>query len=199
MKPMAVWSFPSYSREAGKLSRKSQIVLLCEDKQQETFAYRFLLKMGWTRHQIRIRSAKPGEGSAEQYVRDRFPKELVQHRSTGVSRALMVMMDGDDRGISGRMAELDGACKKAKTSPRTPKEQVLVFIPTWCIETWLAYLDGKNVVEAKRDYPRLPRPRDCAPHVNTLVEMCQKNQLRQPAPASLAAACSEYRRWADSA
>ena len=174
-------------------------MLLCEDKQQETFAYRFLRKMGWTRHQIRIRPAKPGKGSAEQYVRNRFPKELVEHRRNSVAQALMVMMDGDKLGIRGRMAELDDACTIAKTRPRNSKEYVLVFIPTWRIETWLAYLSGATVDETKRDYPRLRRPRDCAPHVTTLVEMCQENRLRQPAPASLAAACREYRRWADSA
>ena len=176
-------------------------MLLCEDKQQSTFVYRFLIEMGWRKNQIRIRSAKPGKGSAEQFVRNRFPKELNEHRARpSVSRALMVMMDGDNRGISGRMAELADACTKAKTSPRTQKEQdVLVFIPTWRIETWLAYLESETVDETKRDYPRLPRPRDCARHVDTLVKMCRNKALRKPAPASLAAACDEYRRWPDSA
>ena len=72
-------------------------MLLCEDKQQSTFVYRFLIEMGWRKNQIRIRSAKPGKGSAEQYVRDQYPKELVEHRKASVSRALMVMMDGDNR------------------------------------------------------------------------------------------------------
>ena len=179
-------------------------MLLCEDKQQSTFVYRFLIKMGWRKDQIRIRSAKPGKGSAEQYVRDRYPKELVEHRNASVSQALMVMMDGDNRGISGRMAELDDACTKAETSPRTQKEpDVIVFIPTWSIETWLAYLDGETVDETKRDYPRLPRPRDCARHVDALVRMCcsrnRDRELWKPAPASLDAACRAYRRWTDSA
>ena len=154
---------------------------------------RFLLKMGWNSRQIRVRSAGPGEGSAEQYVRNRFPVELAEHRRSSVSRVLMVMLDGDQRGLKGRVAELDGACRKANTNVRGPNERVLVFVPTWRIETWLAYLDGQTVDERKRDYPRLARPRQCARHVDALVKMCQNNELRQPAPASLAAACSEYR------
>ena len=170
-------------------------MLLCEDQQQETFARRFLLKMGWSDYQIRVRSAPPGEGSAEHYVRSRFPVELAGHRSRHhrVSQALIVVLDGDQRGLKGRIAELEDACRKAKTNVRGPNERVLVFVPTWRIETWLAYLDGETVDETKRDYPRLARPRNCAPHVNALVEMCQSNQLRRPAPASLAAACGEYR------
>ena len=135
-----------------------------------------------------------GKGSAEQYVRNRFPKELAEHRRRSVSQVLIVMLDGDKRGIRGRMAELDDACKNVKMEHRGSKEQVIVLIPTWCIETWLAYLEGETVDETRRDYRRLKRSGDCRPHVNTLVEMCQKNQLRQPSPPSLAAACNEYRR-----
>jgi len=77
-----------------------------------------------------------------------------------------------------------------------PQDGVLVFIATWRIETWLAYLDGTTVAETKPDYPRLPRESDCAPHVDTLVEMCRRRQLRHPAPDSLVAACADYRCWA---
>ena len=73
-------------------------------------------------------------------ARDHYPKELVEHRNASVSQALMVMIDGDRDGIRGRMDELDDACTKAETSPRNSEDQVLVFIPTWRIETWLAYL-----------------------------------------------------------
>ena len=95
-------------------------MLLCEDKQQSTFVYRFLIEMGWRKDQIRIRSAKPGKGSAEQYVRDQYPKELVEHRNASVSQALMVMIDGDRDGIRGRMDELDDArARKPKRAPET--------------------------------------------------------------------------------
>ena len=124
-----MWSSPSYSREGGKLSRKSQILLLFEDKRQEVFAYRFLLKMGWIGRQIRIRSAKPGKGSAEQYVRNRFPKELAEHRRRSVSQVLIVMLDGDKRGIRGRMAELDDACKNVEMEPRARKSKFSYSYP----------------------------------------------------------------------
>ena len=62
------------------MSRNVRIVLLCEDVQHETFGRRFLKKMGWSNHQVRVLKAPGGRGSAEQFVRKRFPEELEEHR-----------------------------------------------------------------------------------------------------------------------
>ena len=105
------------------------------------------------------------------------------------------MLDGDNCGVAARIAELEKACRKAKVRAGHPEEGVLVVVPTWRIETWLAYLNGETVDESRRNYPHLLRPRDCGPHVTQLVDMCQRRQLREPAPDSLVAACTEYRRW----
>lgn len=177
------------------MNRNVQIVLLCEDKQQRTFARRLLETIGKDCRLFRVETAPKGEGSAEQFVRKRFPKEVANHRSRSVSQALMVMIDGDSRGVDRRISELDDECRRQDCPIRTPDEGVLVFVPTWNIETWFAYLDGETVDEAKPDYPRLPRPRDCRAHAATLGGMCRERRLRQPTPPSLIAACVEYRRW----
>lgn len=176
------------------MSRKVQIVLLCEDTQQEAFTRRFLTEMGWSTHRLRIEKAPAGAGSAVQFVRDRFPQELKAYRMKlgAVGQCLLVMVDGDRQGVESREAELDRACKAKGVSTRQPEERVAVFVPTWRIETWLAYLDGATVDEARSDYPRMGRPRDCQQQVEVLAAMCRKDQLRQPAPPSLIAACDEY-------
>ncbi|MFO1429574.1 MAG: hypothetical protein U1F76_05450 [Candidatus Competibacteraceae bacterium] len=177
------------------MSRKVQLVLLCEDHQHATFARRFLEKAGWSARRLRIELGPPGRGSAEQFVRERFPKELRAYRANRhrVAEALIVMVDGDNKGVGARIAELDGACQAAGLETRKPDERVAIFVPTWCIETWLAYLNGSNVDESKEDYPRLGRPGECREHVNQLHEMCRGSGLRQPSPPSLDAACEEYR------
>ena len=172
-------------------------MLLCEDKQHRVFVRRFLLKMGWKDRQVRIRMAGLGEGSAVQYVRNQFGKEFKEHLSRHVSQALMVMVDADRESVRERVAEFDSQCKKHGLSKRP--DSVLVFVPKWRIETWLKYLEGKTVDELKRDYPKLNHQRDCAPHVEELVKMCRKRELRKPAPDSLKAACIEWQRWAASA
>jgi hypothetical protein len=174
------------------VSRRVQLVLLCEDRQHEAFARRFLNAMGWETRALRVEKAPGGRGAGEQFVRERFPLELKAHRSRPVSQALVVLLDGDRQGSGVRQQRLDQACREAGVAERARDERVALFIPTWNIETWLAYLDGGKVDEGKSDYPRLERERDCQRHVAELVEMCRTGKLREPAPASLQAACDEY-------
>jgi hypothetical protein len=169
------------------------LVLLCEDKQHEVFARRFLNEMGWETRAMRVEKVPGGRGAGEQFVRKRFPVELKAHRSRPVSQALVVMIDGDAEGTAARLQQLSHACREARVAERTDHDRVAIFIPTWNIETWLAYLDGDEVMEGRPDYPRLSREGDCQRHVEALAQMCGDRELREPAPASLETACSEYR------
>lgn len=175
------------------MSQRVNVVILCEDKQHAAFARRFLKKMGWTKPP-RIPPLTGGRGSGEQSVRERFPVELKSYRSKrgAVGQALIVFLDGDNRGVTTRHTELDAACKASDVPVREAGERVAVFVPTWNIETWFAYLDGEEVDESKRDYPRLRRERECRRYVDALAEMCKRGTLQEPAPASLATACEEY-------
>ena len=105
------------------------------------------------------------------------------------------MLDGDSLGTVGRIAELDASCHRKEVPVRRPDEDVFVFVPTWRIESWFAYLDGKAICENERGYPRLRRESDCQRHVEALSEMYRHERLREPAPPSLSAACAEYARW----
>lgn len=177
------------------MGRNVQLVLVCEDRQHEAFARRFLNMAGWPVRRLRVEIAPPGRGSGEQFVREQFPKELAAYRANRhrVAQGLLVVMDGDDRGHRARLNELVRACEAARVEPRQSDDRVAIVVPTWNIEAWLAYLSGVDVDEGKRDYPRLQRPRDCQRHVKILYEMCQQRELRAPAPPSLEAACTEYR------
>ena len=176
------------------MKRNVQIVLLCEDTQHETFARRFLERMGWSTRRLRVERAPGGRGSAEQFIRVRFPKELEAYRRQQLAQALIVILDGDNQGVQRRQAQLHEACQLNQMEFSRHDEHVLVLVPTWNIETWITYLDGQTVDEARRNSPRLPRPRACQPHVETLATMCQARMLRPPAPPSLEAACTEYAR-----
>lgn len=176
--------------------RHVRAVVLCEDLQHEVFLRRFLKASGRGTRQLRIVKAPPGRGSAEQFVRETYARELAALRRPGATSLLIVMIDGDNRGVRTRQRELQAACESAGVQPREQSEHVLILVPTWRIETWLAYLAGETVDETDRNCPRLAREADCQSHVNTLVEMCRRGRLRTPAPASLSAACEEYARLA---
>ena len=154
------------------MSRSVRIVLLCEDRQHESFVTRFLREAGWERRNFRIVRAPSGKGSAEQYVRERFPAELQAVRAKrGEQAYLFVMVDGDAHGAAGRMESLVAICEQHRIIPPNDADQVLVCVPTWNIETWLAYLRGETVDETRSGYPRLDRPRDCGPLVKELAKM----------------------------
>ena len=70
----------------GAVSRRVQLVLLCEDKQQEAFARRFLKATGWETHAMRVEKAPVGRGAGEQFVRERFARELKAHRTRSARR-----------------------------------------------------------------------------------------------------------------
>jgi len=180
------------------MTRRVQLVLLCEDRQHETFVRQFLKKMGWEKSvgRIRVKIAPPGKGAAEQFVRNEYPIELKEHRRVRnrVATALIVVRDGDNQGLVYRVQELSKACELHGIEPRQDDEAVAIVIPTWNIETWIAYLTGETVDETKSDYPRLQRQRDCRPQVEALVEMCRHREFRQPLPQSLKTACEECRR-----
>ncbi|HEY3358892.1 MAG TPA: hypothetical protein VGQ83_36925 [Polyangia bacterium] len=72
---------------------------------------------------------------------------MRQRRSKNYQRhlGLLVHIDGDDRGVEKRKAELDSRLQTAMPRPlpvRAPDEPVAVFVPTWCSETWLMHLTG---------------------------------------------------------
>lgn len=177
------------------MSRNVRIVLLCEDQQHEAFARKFFKKAGWNLRDFRVVRAPTAKGAADSFVCQRFPDELQALRSKRGEKAyLVVILDGDAQGVDHRKASLNANCHDRDVEPPADSDQVLVAVPTWNIETWLAYLGGESVDETNRDYPRLDRPRDCRALVEQLVTMCNKNDLRSPHPLSLEDTCVQYRR-----
>ncbi|MBX9788740.1 MAG: hypothetical protein K2Y37_07470 [Pirellulales bacterium] len=169
------------------MSRNVQVVILCEDRQHEAFARRFLDRMGIGARLLRVSKSPQGRGSAEQFVGEQFAKELEYYRARShrVEQALVVKVDADRFDVAERVSRVEGH------STRRDGERVAIFVPARNIETWLSYLDGQSVDETN-SYPRLRRESDCRKHVDVLIGMCQRQQLRQPAPPSLEAACKEY-------
>lgn len=175
------------------MSRSVRIVLLCEDRQHETFVKRFLGKHGWSLRDFRVQKAPHGRGSAEQFVREQFPRELQAVRAKGQERVrLIVMIDGDDQGVAGRRASLDDACERHGIAAPGDADNVFICVPTWSIETWFAFLDGQDVDETTRGYQRLALVRDCDAHAERLVEICRGQRESPPLPPSLEDACDRY-------
>ncbi len=173
--------------------RRVMIVLLCEDSQHESFARRFLNSMGWNTRQMRVEKSPFARGSAEQWVRRRFPKEIQACRSrrAKASTMLVAMIDGDVKKPDERFRELAAECKQQNIPFRDNQESVAIAVPCRSIETWIRYLDGKLVNEDEV-YPKLEQASKCRDAVLRLTDLCRADGLAHDAPSALKMACDEY-------
>ncbi len=173
----------------------TEMIILCEDKQQEVFLRRYLIKNGINSRRIRVRAVPAGSGSGEQWVREEYPKEMREHRSraTRLHIGLVVMQDADQRSSNESSRELEEQLKASGQSPRSVAERVGLFFPRRNIETWIEFLNTGSPADEKKRYPKLTEESDCYTGVDKLAA---KNDyhLSSDVPASLRAACPEIRR-----
>ena len=173
--------------------RRAKLVLLCEDSQQEAFTRRFLEGMGWNTREIRVEKSPTARGSAEQWVREKFPDELKVYRKRRAKAAsgLIAIIDADAKEVQERIDEFKEACDTKQVPFRGDSEAVAFSVPKRNIETWIHYLNGGDVNETDT-YQKLERERLCKPAVGNLVQLCKTTGSPQESPPSLVTACSEY-------
>jgi hypothetical protein len=173
--------------------RKVNLVIYCEDKQQECFARRFLYGMGWTKRDIRIPPYPNGKGSGEQRVREAYIKELIIYHKNLRRYAMIAVTDGDKFGVDKRIKQIEQACITAGVEPRSKNDAVAIVVPTWSIEAWIKYLDGNEIDEQQKTVKKKTNQSECYPAVDRLLELCKTTGLQDDAPSSLKAACIEFR------
>lgn len=181
------------------MSKASQIVVLCEDRAHEIFVTRFL-KKGWKvkPRSIRVPPYPNGEGSGKKYVEENLAGEVEAFRGRHASSILLVVRDADEQSVVEAISLLDAKLQ----APREENEQIAYIIPKWHIETWIAYLDGRNVDEAdkttyKSAYGRISESKEAHPFIDKLAVDCRGNRGLETPPDSLVAACEEFNRIRD--
>lgn len=175
------------------MSRRVNTVVLCEDSQQESFICRFLKKYGGRFNRVRVEKSPKGRGSGEQFVRERYVRELSYYRSRKcrVGQLLIVVVDADKIGVEGRIGQIEQTVIDAGYKPREKDEHVVFVVPARNIETWFKFLDGETVNETDT-YHKLAKESDCQAHVNQLYEYCTTGNLPMSPPESLVIACREF-------
>lgn len=168
----------------------TEIVLLCEGKQDEVFMRRFLTGNGVHRHRVRVRPYPAGQGSGSQFVQEEYSKEVFEHRrrANRMNIALIVMQDCDTRTVDERRKTLE------QSAAREPNERIALLFPKRNIETWIRFLtDGEAVDETQR-YPKLRgRESECHAAADRLASK-DEYRLTPDVPDSLRAACAEVQR-----
>jgi len=169
----------------------AQVVILCEDRQQEVFARHFLVSCGVHPRRIRASICPKGKLAGEQYVRETFPKEVRAYRSRSayLNIGLIVMTDADVKSVTERQRTLDDVLGHDGQARREAAERIAIFIPKRNVETWIHYLMGEAVNETDV-YPKLATEGDCKPFV-ARVAVKSEYRLTADVPPSLRLACGE--------
>ncbi|RCJ28025.1 hypothetical protein A6770_24365 [Nostoc minutum NIES-26] len=173
--------------------RRVQIVILCEDRQQEVFARHFLKKRGFILDRnVRIQICPKGAG--EQFVREHYAVEVKAYRSKNYRLGmLVVLIDADKKMVEERLKQLDDALIADAQQIRLSDEAIAIFVPKRNLETWIHYLQSVTIDE-ETEYPKFSKNESaCKPCVENLVNQCYQG-LNADAPPSLQAACGELQR-----
>lgn len=133
------------------MSKVSQVIVLVEDQSQKMLIYRYLIGTGLKAHAVRIELSPSGKGSAENWVRKRFPQEASVYRNRHAQTALIVAIDADTLTVQARLGQLDQALKDSGMPAVLDGEQIARLVPKRNVETWILCLNRQPVDEVS-DY-----------------------------------------------
>lgn len=175
--------------------RKVEFVVLCEDKNHESFIIRYLRRLGFNRRQIRPEPRPVGRGAGEQWVRKRYPLAAeIQRSKANRSRAsLIVIIDADTMSTEERKQQLDDALDAAGQARRGGSERIALVVPRRNIESWVHFTLHAEIDETT-DFK--PRHRDASVwgSADAAVRVHRSGSDETAVPPSLVAACQELRR-----
>lgn len=131
------------------MSSPSRVVVVAEDQRHKSFAQRYLERIGFNAHQIYFESLPSARGCGEQWVRNRYAKNVAAYRDRAAraESALVVIIDADTGDRSKRIQQLAQALASAGATARTAQERIAHVVPKRSIETWVLYFDRKQVDE----------------------------------------------------
>jgi hypothetical protein len=152
------------------MSRPSQVIVLVEDRRQQTFVRRYLERSNYRTDQIRFEPLPAGRGSGEQWVREQYARNVDAYRARAAraATALVVVIDADTAPMGRRVEQLD------ESAPRRPEERISHLIPRRNIETWVLCLNGRrpdgNPVNEDEDYKAHEDARDIDQQIKPAAE-----------------------------
>lgn len=132
--------------------RYSSIVVLTEDKMQESVVRRYLEALNYRPRVVTFIPLPNGKGSGEQAVRMKFQEEYAKFLQLKNRKqiALIVVIDADMKTVQERFNQLTDNGKLYQ------EQNIAILIPKRNIETWLAFWrDGET--DEERDYKPLFR------------------------------------------
>lgn len=157
------------------MSNRVNIVLLCEDNRHEQFVREFLKKKGRSARRVFPDAYKSHEkGGAKPnnaFVLENAAREIKVARKVPPKRALVLVIDGDDRGAASRTGNLREILKNEGAEPLSDKERIAVVVPCRNIETWIHHFNGHATNETDEFGEHYPKKTyDATPQAKAFAE-----------------------------
>ncbi|NET55999.1 MAG: hypothetical protein F6K47_07455 [Symploca sp. SIO2E6] len=134
-------------------NKEIEVTILCEDIAHERFITQYLIKCGFDKDKIKDFDNPKGRkiNNNNDFILKHYASVVKSYRSKNFqNRAVVVMIDADERSIDERIRELNIALDKEKgklnQDLRLPKEKIAIFVPARNIETLLVSVTGKMPV-----------------------------------------------------
>ena len=191
--------------------RIANIVVLVEDMEQQNLVFRYLERcsprIAYRDCRFECAATKSG-GSGEQFVRNRYPAEVKEHRrrlGKGASALLAIMLDADMETTQRRAKQLADALEAARKAcppkeqhhyrPPGVKDPIAVLIPKRHVETWIRALLG-NQVDEVTDYTQpTPTGKEIKDAAAELYEWTRpRASAASTSPPSLTASLPEWQK-----
>lgn len=122
-------------------------VLLCEDLQQERLLAPVIERALGRRPRIE-RGAQPGGFT---FVLRQLSQEIrfLRRASALEAKALVVVVDGDEKGMAARRRELE---ERVRAEGLDWDDRIVTCVPCRNVETWILWLGGADVLDEQRDF-----------------------------------------------
>lgn len=177
---------------------RAQIVVLCEDRQQDVFVRKMIEhRKGKDFHRRQVTSRICPKGAGEAFVRTVFPQEVRTYRSKSfLNICLVVVIDADVSSVAHRIRQLESALGDQRLEPVRKGEKILILVPKRNIETWIRHFEGEMVDESI-SYKKRGNFMDCKPSARAMSLECRSG-VPEAAPDSIKTGCKEMQRDAES-
>ena len=130
------------------------VIIILEDGHHKMLVVRYLKRCGIKEHEIKIYRSPSGRGSAENWVRKTFSKEVSVYRGRHARTKLIVVIDADTNTVRERLKQLDQALHDSgKQAVDVEGEQIARLVPKRNVETWILCLNG-HAVDEETDYKK---------------------------------------------
>lgn len=134
------------------MSRSSKVVVLCEDSRTQKLVRRFLQRLSYQYLEIPV--SPIGLGSAEQRVRQQYPREVAMlRRSKFRDQVMITVIEADTGSVDDRYRQLDASLLEAGLGKRSSEDPISLLIPRRNIETWIRVLSGVESSEEENYKP----------------------------------------------